>query len=207
VPADVLQPAGERFVEFCRALLFDAKGPFPDGIPITVIEVSDKRYIADWAFWRPIGSEGWWHGRRGVTVTASYLGYAVGNQNEQAAVLLAAGLHEIVREDYGRWCREAQDRANGMIWAIAAIYPELRSPYHRSTNQTLPESLVDDAYAANECEPLGKRFADEDLIRSVVRDVEETFRKNELVFCLDSFRKHQGTESGTLCQLIGRSSL
>jgi hypothetical protein len=205
-PKDVLELAGERFTEFGRALLFDAAGLFPGGIPITVVDLGKRRWIADWAEWIPIGG-GRWQGRQGIKVTASHLGYAVGNQKQQAAVLLAAGLRQIAKDRYGRWCGEAIQRADGMTRAIGAIYPSLRNPYHGSTKEMMPESLEDDVYAANEYEAIGRRFTEEDLIRCVVNDVAETFRKNSLMFSLGSFMKRESHENGELGQLIGRTRL
>jgi hypothetical protein len=204
-PIEVLRPAGERFVAFCRGLLFDFGGLFPDGIPITVADAGKRTWNADWAYWEPVEGEGRAQGK-GIIVTASHLGYAVGNRQEQAAVLLAAGLHQMVKDGYG-WCHEASQRARGIIRAIAAIYPDLGNPYHSSTNQMLPETTAHDAYAQNGYELLGRRFADEDLIRWVVRDVDETFRKNSLVFALDSSALQESSEKGGRSQLVGRTRL
>jgi hypothetical protein len=205
-PIEELHAAGERFIEFCRALLFDPGGLFPEGIPIAVVELNERRWWnADWADWRPAGGEAWGYGTKGIKVTASLLGYAVGNRKEQAAVLLAAGLHQMTKGRYGRWSYEATRRARGMIWAIASIYPDLRNPYYHSSNEMLPESVR--PRAKDDDDEFGRRFADEDLIRWVVRDVDESFQKNCLVFMLDARMKEEGREHGRHGQLIGRSRL
>jgi hypothetical protein len=204
-PTEELQAAGERFIEFCRGLLFDAGGLFPEGIPIAVVLLEEQRWKADWAYWRPTGGDLWGHGTQGIKVTASHLGYAVGNRKKQAAVLLAAGLHQIAKGRYGYWSHEAQRRAGGMIWAIASIFPDLKNPYHHSTNEMLPESVL--SRAEDDDDELGRRFTDEDLVRWVVRDVAESFRTNSLVFMLDTWMKKESREHGGRGQLVGRSRL
>lgn len=202
-PKDALRQAGERLIEFCRSLLFDMTGMFPNGIPITVVEVTERAWGDDWTYWRAVGSETSWYGRKGIKVTASCLGYAVGDSKQQAAVLLAAGLHQISKDRNARWCHEAKQRAGGLLCAISAVYDDLRSPYHSSTNEMLPESLADDALAKNGYELLGRGFSDEDLVRWVVRDGGESFRLDMLTFCLGRWMKQEKA----LSALFGRTRL
>jgi hypothetical protein len=69
----------------------------------------------------------------------------------------------------------------------------------------LPESVW--RRAEDDDDELGRRFTDKDLIRWVVRDVDESFRKNSLVFALDTWMKDESREHGGRGQLMGRSRL
>jgi hypothetical protein len=144
----------------------------------------------EWADWEAIEGPAYQYGK-GVKYHSLSSGYAVGDQKKQAAVLLSAGLRQIARNPYARWCGDTTRRARGMVHAIGVVYPDLRNPYHSSTKRMLPESSDDELYQASSDGRIGRRFTDEDLIRFVVRDVAQTFRKNALVFsarCVDETR-------------------